>query len=474
MATRHPQSKSLLVSFNPHAQRLELSRADATERHFGDEILLKVLIIAIFLPEGLSFFIGDYRFSPARAFLIIVSLVVLARVSRRASMPRSVCVPSDIIAPLAGLWMVVAAIATDGITSGFKGGIAQALEFSGTYYAFRYLLGPIDSSVRLVAFLSKIIVLVVLIALLDPLSGQLFTYEFVKGLTGYVKMAYETAKASHSEAIYRDGLVRAMGPLEHSILFGTVCAWFGALALFTFPGRLLRWTVATVAIVGLWFSQSRGPLLGLVIACALAALYAATRQFGARWKVLGLLVALAVTTIFLFSGSPIATLMTVGGLSPEAAWYRQAVWNAALPLVWGSPFFGIGLTEDWDWQVNGALIGTSVDAFWLRTAMMFGIPGSLFIFLTMAGAFWLGPIDNADNLSREERLLSVALGVVVTVATFLGFTVHFWGVCWILLGAFPGIRANLAECAIVRHRHAFDELGTAAPLRQISTWLPMR
>lgn len=465
MATKHLQSNSLLASFSPHAQRLELSHADATERHFGDEMVLKVLIIAVFLPEGLSFFIGDYRFSPARALLIIVGLVVMARVSRRASMPRSVCVPSDIMASLAGLWMVVAAIATGGITSGFKGGIAHALEFSGAYYAFRYLLGPIDSSVRLVAFFSKTILLVVLIALIDPLSGQLFTYEFVKGLTGYVKMAYETAKASQSEAIYRDGLVRAMGPLEHSILFGTVCAWCGALALFTFPGRLLRWTVTMTTIVGLWFSQSRGPLLAFVIACAMAALYASTRQFTARWKVLGLLVAFVVTIIFIFSGSPIATLMRVGGLSPEAAWYRQAIWNAALPLVWDSPLFGIGLTEDWDWQVNGALIGTSVDAFWLRSAMMFGIPGSIFIFLTMAGAFWLGPIDNADNLSREERLLSVALGLVVAVAMFLGFTVHFWGACWILLGAFPGIRANLAECAILRHRHTFEEIGKAVPSR---------
>jgi hypothetical protein len=85
---------------------------------------------------------------------------------------------------------------------------------------------------------------------------------------------------------------------------------------------------------------------------------------------------------------------------------------------------------------------------------MFGIPGSLLMFLTMAGAFWLGPVDRSNLLSREERLLSVALGIVVTVATFLGFTVHFWGVCWMLLGAFGGMRANLAECAILRRRAA--------------------
>jgi uncharacterized membrane protein len=44
----------------------------------------------------------------------------------------------------------------------------------------------------------------------------------------------------------------------------------------------------------------------------------------------------------------------------------------------------------------------------------------------------------------------VALGFVIATAVFLGFTVDFWGTTWILLGAYPGIRANLAEVAKVR------------------------
>jgi hypothetical protein len=50
--------------------------------------------------------------------------------------------------------------------------------------------------------------------------------------------------------------------------------------------------------------------------------------------------------------------------------------------------------------------------------------------------------------------LSVALGIVTTTAVLMGFIVHFWGVCWILIGAFPAIRANLAEAATLRHRAA--------------------
>ena len=72
----------------------------------------------------------------------------------------------------------------------------------------------------------------------------------------------------------------------------------------------------------------------------------------------------------------------------------------------------------------------------------------------MVSAFWLGPIDRSRYLSGEERRLSLALGIVITTAVALGFTVHFWGACWILLGAFAGMRANLAEVAILRRRNA--------------------
>jgi hypothetical protein len=95
-----------------------------------------------------------------------------------------------------------------------------------------------------------------------------------------------------------------------------------------------------------------------------------------------------------------------------------------------------------------------VDAFWLATAMSYGIPGSALILLTIAGACWLGSIDKSPHLTPEERRLSVALGIVITTIVFLGFMVHFWGICWILIAVFAGMRANLAESAILRDRAA--------------------
>ena len=348
---------------------------------------------------------------------------------------------------------MLAATATGGFT-GLKGAGIDAVVFTGAYLTFRYLLGPVDSSVRVARFSCKLIVVVIGVALLDPLTDKLFTYQFVKGITGYVKPSYEGALATMAETLYRDGVIRAMGPLEHSILFGAVCAWFGSLALTTFRSQLFGWVVAGIALTGVLFSQARSPLLGYLIGFALSIFYAGTPRFTARWKLVGVCVAAVLVVVFTFSGNPIVTLVRLCGVSPEAAWYRQAIWETGGPVVLSSPIFGIGASGDWNWQTHGALVSESVDAFWLANAMAYGIPGSTLVFLTMWGACWLGSIDKTRHLTREERRLSVALGIVMTIVTFLGFMVHYWGICWILIAVFAGMRANLAEAAVLRDRAA--------------------
>jgi hypothetical protein len=51
----------------------------------------------------------------------------------------------------------------------------------------------------------------------------------------------------------------------------------------------------------------------------------------------------------------------------------------------------------------------------------------------------------------------MALGFVIATIVYIGFTVHLFGACAILIGIFPGMRANLAEAAILRARAASYE-----------------
>jgi hypothetical protein len=420
----------------------------------GDELYLKLTMAALFLPDGLSFFIGDFRLSAVRVMLIVLIVAATSRFLQRRNSGQVALVPSDLAALATGVWMILATAVTNGVSAGFKGGTAAALEFTGAYFVFRYLLGPVDSSVRLIRFSSTLIIFIVALALLDTLTNTLYTYELVKRLTGFANPIIDECLASGADAVYRNGAIRAQGPLEHSILFAAVCAWFTTLSLCMFPARLFSFSkcVAGAAFIGVLISQARGPLVAYVVGVGLVIFNSVMKQFTARWRVLGSLVALYLVAVFAFSSNPIATLLRFAGVDPSAAWYREVIWTTAGPLVLGSPVFGTG--GDWDWQANELLVGGTVDALWLANGLLYGIPGTVLMFLTMVGAFWLGPVDESPYLSREERRLSSALGIVIAITIFLGFTVHLYGACAILIGIFPAIRANLAEAAVVRARAA--------------------
>ena len=423
MSLRPIQSGSL---GNVHAHDKIWLRQAAIHSPTRSEFALKLYMLSLFLPEGTSFFIGDFRVSPARAVLIALFLPAISRFIQRAGSPQFVLVPSDLIAAAAGVWMILAETATEGVADGLKSAGVLALEFTGSYYVFRSLLGPTDSSVRVIKFGCKILIIVIAVALLDPLTGRVFTHEFINQLTGYVKAPFDY----QSESVVRDGLVRAMGPLETSILFGVVCAWFGILALGTFGSRLFGKIIAASAFVGIWFSGSRGPLLAYVIGLVLVAVYyPLTKKIATRWRVLVILAASWIAFVFCYSNYPVGTLLKYCGMDPSSAWYREAIWQAAGPLVLDSPVFGLGMFADWGWENNDLLTSGTVDAVWLAVAMMFGIPGSLLVAFTTASASWLGAVDTARYLTPNEQRLSVSLGVVVAITIFLGFTVHFWGAC---------------------------------------------
>ena len=252
---------------------------------------LKLLTFAVFLPEGLSLFVGDFRMPLARILILLFGFTATLRYLKTRSF--TVLVPSDVFAVLAGLWMMTAATVTDGMEVGLKQGGATAVEFTGTYFVFRRLLGPIGSSVEILRFACKAIVGVTILASLDPLTKHLFTHDLVGRLTGYLRL-YNLK----SESLSRNGMVRATGPLEHSILFGTACAWFGTLALLTFRFSRFAIGVAIVALIGIFLSQSKGPLLAYAIGFGLTVFYFVARQVKARWKIVaaGVAVVLLVVT----------------------------------------------------------------------------------------------------------------------------------------------------------------------------------
>ena len=254
-----------------------------------------------------------------RILLIVFIFVAMGESRRCAAATASARVPSDFYALVAAIWMILAGVVTEGPEVGLKGAGANALEFTGAYYVYRHLLGAVNSSVNIVCFLSNTMIFVVCLALMDPLTGHLYVWDLVAKFTGYWR-AFDPS----SSAYVRDGLVRAQGPLEHSILFATACMWTGALALCTFKFSIYSVLISIIMAIGIWFSQSRAPLAAFMFGIGLIVFYYNTMSYEARWKILKALVATYIVAIFLFSNSPVTALIKYSGVDPEAGWYRQS------------------------------------------------------------------------------------------------------------------------------------------------------
>jgi O-antigen ligase len=198
-------------------------------------------------------------------------------------------------------------------------------------------------------------------------------------------------------------------------------------------------------LVGLLSALSSAPLVGTIIGLGLLAYRQMTPGFVRRWRLIGCIMALFAAALFALHNDPFGFIFKHFTLDPETGYYRLLIWQVAGALVVASPLFGIGL-DDW---ARESWMPSTVDSLWLRSAMTFGIVGSLLIALVIIGAC-NRRIETAprDLLSDQERSLGVCLSIMAFLSVYLGFTVHFWGSTWILMGLFAGLRAHLGARSV--------------------------
>ena len=267
-----------------------LDRPAIQEKSYA--LQLKLFLIVLFLPEGLSLMIGDFRLPLVR----IVTIVYLLSFIHNRRALGSVRLPSDIIVLIAGAWMLLAGTATEGLAIGLKSAGSMAIDFVGAYFIFRKLPNAPDVSVSIARFAAWLMIVVAGLAMLDPLTGHPFVHDLAGKITGY----YRPFDPS-TDSFFRHGLVRAMGPMEHSILFAAVCGWFGVLTLCTFGVCRLSVLVVLAMGVGIWFSQSRGPLVAYMGGLGLTVFYFMTKRFAWRNRLVGGLIASCLLVVIVGS-----------------------------------------------------------------------------------------------------------------------------------------------------------------------------
>lgn len=403
--------------------------------------VVALLIMTFFIPEAISVVVFDFRLTPARLLLLVLTPMLIGAFAGLIGSRQYRFVLSDLFMPIAAGWMVLAPAMIEDLMTALKSGGIMALEFVGPYLVARCLVqtpSQIHAAIKILCICAAI---VGPIAILDTIANYAVVHDELARLTGYTYSA--VAISLNLDDMHRLGLYRAQGVFEHPILFGVAMCYslmlIGDLAprarVFCFLG----------SFTGLFLALSSAPWLGTIVGVGCLIYRKIAGGISHYWLLAVTGGGLLLAAVFLFSNNPWGWIFSHLTLDAGTGYYRLLIWQYAGFDVMQSPIFGLGVKSDWfrpDW------VSPSVDSYWLRSAMTFGIPGSALIALSFIGASSRrvrATKRNAGFIGSREARLAEALGIIVFLTLFEGFTVHFWGSCCLIISFLVGVRATLGQ-----------------------------
>jgi hypothetical protein len=420
-----------------HPQRAAPRSAGASAASISP--ILKLIALVIFLPEELSFYIFQFRLTLIRFVLFLLTPVLLIHFSQLLASRKRHLIFSDILIVLAGVWMIVSPAAVVDLGYSIHHSAPFAVEFCGSYLAARILLSGRGQALNFIELMCHVIAIVALLGVLDALTSRPAIHDILSELTGY---------AMPHQREYRLGIFRAMGPIDHPILFGIVCA-LGLLLAVASPIRVKGLTIAACGL-GVLLSLSSGPMQGVILGLGLLTYDRMLARYRSRWSLLIGIVALGFGASYAFTASPLAFIAGHLLLDSTSYWIRVFQWNSIGTIVLNSPWVGIAFELPETARRMQSFVLDSVDSLWLSLALVYGIPGAILVGLSMVAAACYPVTGRGVNLTMEESKLATTLGVSISLVVLLGFTVDFWEASWMFAGLLVGVRAHLADLGLQR------------------------
>ena len=399
-----------MVSLN-----LETTRSFAPavpETGTGAIWLMRLYLIALFLP--VDFQLGPLAMNALRFYLLLVTgplfvRLVIGHFGR--------VIVTDVLFVMHLCWVSLS-LAVNNPASLVSATGSASVEFLGGYLIARASIRDQKSFGAFCRFFAAIVVLSLVPALIEALTGRALVPELID------RLPFFTASLPF-EMDQRMGLHRVLVVFPHPILYGLVCStaislvWVG-LKQDIAPTHRLR--NAGLVSFATFLSLSSGALLAAALQFMLIGWQWVFRTVRARWLIfLGLLVLSYIVVDIASSRSPMRVFLTYATFSAHSAYTRLYIFDWGMVNVWTSPLFGIGL-NDW---VRPAYMGASVDNFWLLTTMRWGIPGFMtlaagVLYLVLCVAF--RPLPEGSSLADKRRAWVFTIcGLCVTLTT-----VHVW------------------------------------------------
>jgi O-antigen ligase len=218
---------------------------------------------------------------------------------------------------------------------------------------------------------------------------------------------------------------RAQVVFQHPILYGVFCGIAFAPTFLVLGYRRSfgeRWSKAAIVIAAAFFSLSSGPMTALAMQVGLIGWNWFFGSFAGRWKMLWTILGSMYLFLAIFSHqSPAEHLINLVAFDKGSAWQRLLIWQYGTASIAAHPWFGVGF-GDWA-RMDGQT--SSVDMFWIISALRHGMLAGVFLGVTYLGATIL--VGFKRGLSDSQIQCRTAYLICMVGFFVAGWTVDFWG-----------------------------------------------
>lgn len=393
-------------------------------------IPVALLLISLALPVELSFYIGELLITPSRLVLILMSLPVVYRFINKGNLRKT-----DFLLFGFVFWVFLSFTYNHGVVKAIESAGVLSLEMVIGYLVARVYLTDLGKLIATIKLLVLIVALILPLVVIESVTGSHFIHDFFRSLTGFQYRAFDEVRL---------GYTRASGPFSHPILLGVFSSSLIGLVWYGFSkeaGNRMLLRVGILVATTL-VSLSSAPILLLLFQFFAIVWNRLTRKIRLKWHVVAAsFVSVYVFLLFWSSSSPLMVIMSRITLDPGTSYYRRLIWEHGSAEVLRHPIFGLGRN---DWSRPVWMISDSIDNFWLKIAMFYGLPS--LILLAFCVCLLIFTVVRAMKKSDvPENFGLVCRGWIVSMAAFclIGCTVDFFGTVHVYFYFFIGIGASL-------------------------------
>lgn len=384
----------------------------------GRVLAFPVILFMISLVLPFFLHIGPLLMSVNR--LVLAAMVVPCSViwmRGRAGPVRT----ADIALLLMCAWILISFLVVEGPGVAIEASGIRFIETIGAFLLARCFIRDASSFRAIVLVLFRIIAIMLPFALYETLTGHNVLLEFANRFWPAGGDVWKEP---------RWGLDRVQGVFQHPILFGVFCGSATALVYYVLgykaSGITRSFKTALVA-GGVLLSFSSGPLTALIVQLSLIGWDRLLSSVRRRWAILtGGVLSMVVALELAANRSTPELFISYFAFDKWTASNRLRIWDYGSLSVANHPFFGIGRNE---WE-RPYWMSSSMDMFWLVSAVRNGLPAALLLQLAFFSLF----LSVAFKSGLTDRVARYRTGYLICMLGLYlgGWTVDYWKTIYVL------------------------------------------